>query len=96
MLERAPNTDQWLVGITEKDMLQKAKMAVTLMTNNNDGVSLPPRGATFVGATVQRSGAWVLHTNTTEAATWIKTEMNSFLAAMGGTSSFKDRFLNVR
>ncbi|KAJ7334319.1 hypothetical protein DFH08DRAFT_644719, partial [Mycena albidolilacea] len=46
-------------------------------------------------ATLQRSGAWVLHTNTTAAAAWIKTEMHSFLAAMGGTSSFKDRFLNV-
>jgi hypothetical protein len=93
LLERAPDTDQWLVGISEKDMLQKARMAVVLMAN--DGASPPPEGSTFVGATLQRSGAWLLHMNTTAAATWLKAEMNLFLAAMGGTSSFKNRFFNV-
>ncbi|KAJ7347956.1 hypothetical protein DFH08DRAFT_699083 [Mycena albidolilacea] len=61
----------------------------------NDSASPPPEGSTFVGATLQRSGAWLLHLNTTAAATWLKAEMNLFLAAMGGTSSFKNRFFNV-
>jgi hypothetical protein len=93
LLERVPNTEQWLVGVTEKDMLQKARMAALLMVDN--GASPAPVGATFVGATQQHSGAWLLHMNTTAAASWLKAEMQRFLAAMGGTSSFKDRLLNV-
>ncbi|KAJ7342650.1 hypothetical protein DFH08DRAFT_811721 [Mycena albidolilacea] len=85
LLERAPDTDQWLVGISEKDMLQKARMAVELMAN--DGASPPPEGSTF--------RRMALNLNTTAAATWLKAEMNLFLAAMGGTSLFKNRFFNV-
>jgi hypothetical protein len=82
-----------MVGITEKDMLEKARMATVIMANN--GASPAPTGSTFVGATSQRSGAWLLHMNTTTAATWLKAEMKFFLAAMGGTSSFKNRLFNV-
>ncbi|KAJ7171590.1 hypothetical protein C8R43DRAFT_845499, partial [Mycena crocata] len=49
----------------------------------------------FVGASKQRSGPVVLHLNSVEAATWLKTKMPQFLAAMGGTSIYKQRLLNV-
>jgi hypothetical protein len=93
LLERAPLTEQWMTGMTDKDMLQKARMATVVMEKS--GASTPPNGATFVGATQQRSGAWLLHMNTAAAAVWLKAEMPLFLSAMGGTSSFKDRLMNV-
>ncbi|KAJ7042935.1 hypothetical protein C8F04DRAFT_945129, partial [Mycena alexandri] len=49
----------------------------------------------FLGAITQRSGAMVLHMNTTEAADWLKANMEAFLASLGGTSVFKDRLYNV-
>ncbi|KAJ7501278.1 hypothetical protein B0H11DRAFT_1713661, partial [Mycena galericulata] len=59
-----------------------------------NGVSAPV-GASFVGATVQRSGAVLLHLNTEEATDWIKDNITLFLAALGGTSVYKERLLNV-
>ncbi|KAJ7711654.1 hypothetical protein DFH07DRAFT_763435, partial [Mycena maculata] len=44
---------------------------------------------------MQRSGAVLLHMDSAASATWIKANMPAFLAAMGGTSAFKDRFANV-
>ncbi|KAJ7762505.1 hypothetical protein B0H16DRAFT_1311730, partial [Mycena metata] len=49
----------------------------------------------FVGATLQRSGSVLLHTSSTEAATWLKANIESFLSCMGGTSIYKERLLNV-
>ncbi|KAJ6561060.1 hypothetical protein DFH09DRAFT_921379 [Mycena vulgaris] len=57
--------------------------------------SLPPSGARFVGATIQRSGAVLLHLNSEAAAEWLKQDMPSFLSAMGGTSIYKEHLLNV-
>ncbi|KAJ7021658.1 hypothetical protein C8F04DRAFT_972372, partial [Mycena alexandri] len=54
-----------------------------------------PADATFVGATLQRSGSVLLHMNSTDAATWLKANMPSFLLEMGGTSVYKERLLNV-
>ncbi|KAJ7118526.1 hypothetical protein C8R43DRAFT_901320, partial [Mycena crocata] len=57
--------------------------------------TVPPEEFKFVGAAKQRSGPVVLHLNSMEAATWLKENMAPFLAAMGGTSSYKQRLLNV-
>ncbi|KAJ7123910.1 hypothetical protein C8R46DRAFT_928082, partial [Mycena filopes] len=59
-----------------------------------DGAAIPT-GTKFLGAVVQRSGAVMLHMDSTDTADWLKNNMDTFLAAMGGTSVFKDRFYNV-
>ncbi|KAJ6521979.1 hypothetical protein DFH09DRAFT_847493, partial [Mycena vulgaris] len=40
-------------------------------------------------------GAMLLHMNTTDAANWLKRNMEAFLSALGGTSVYKERLLNV-
>ncbi|KAJ7158434.1 hypothetical protein C8R46DRAFT_872348, partial [Mycena filopes] len=44
---------------------------------------------------LQRGGALLLHMDTASSAQWIKTNMDRFLAAMGGTSVYKERLYNV-
>ncbi|KAJ6589309.1 hypothetical protein B0H19DRAFT_923461, partial [Mycena capillaripes] len=48
-----------------------------------------------MGAAFQRDGAVLLHMNSAKGASWVKANMDAFLAAMGGTSFYKERLLNV-
>ncbi|KAJ7433457.1 hypothetical protein B0H11DRAFT_1758944 [Mycena galericulata] len=93
LIERAPNMQDWMAGLSPKDIVEKARMVVVLMSQEARGPA--PAGTTFVGATPQRSGAVLLHLNTKQAADWIKDNMSGFLAALGGTSVYKERLLNV-
>ncbi|KAK6971538.1 hypothetical protein R3P38DRAFT_3242282 [Favolaschia claudopus] len=93
LIERNPGTAVWMAELTEKELVEKARIATTMMPAL--GASDPPHDARFIGATRNRSGGWILHLNTTAAATWLKKEIEDFLAAMGGTSVYKERFLSV-
>ncbi|KAJ7736428.1 hypothetical protein B0H16DRAFT_1730770 [Mycena metata] len=70
LVEREPGMEKWAEGLTEKDLVEKARMAVVLMCRT--GELTPPGDARFVGATLQRSGSLLLHMNSPEAANWIK------------------------
>jgi hypothetical protein len=93
LIEGAAQTEQWLVGLSDKEIVEKARMAAVLMAQT--GVPSPPPGATFVGAERQRSGSVLLHMNTSAAATWLKTNIDAFLEAMGGTTAYKERLANI-
>ncbi|KAJ7760949.1 hypothetical protein B0H16DRAFT_1312518, partial [Mycena metata] len=60
------------------------------------GELAPPAGARFVGATLQRSGSLLLHLDSSASAKWIKDNIEAFLAGLGGTSVYKQRFYNVK
>ncbi|KAJ6569116.1 hypothetical protein B0H19DRAFT_938412, partial [Mycena capillaripes] len=63
------------------------------MTQN--GLPAPPADANIVGAERRRENAVLLHMNTSAAASWLKSNMEAFLAAMGGTSVYKESLTNV-
>jgi hypothetical protein len=94
LIDKAPGVEAWSAGLTEKDLREKARMATVLMAQDGEGEA-PPPDAQFFGAGVQRNGAVMLHMNTTAAANWLKANMDRFLAAMGGTSIYKERLYNV-
>ncbi|KAF7335980.1 hypothetical protein MSAN_02311700 [Mycena sanguinolenta] len=72
-----------LKNLTEREIVEKARMALELMSRDENAPSAPA-GTKFVGATKQRSGAAVLHMNSDAAAHWLKANMPAFLARMGG------------
>ncbi|KAJ6533082.1 hypothetical protein B0H19DRAFT_1081293 [Mycena capillaripes] len=64
LIERAPQTEGWLNGLSEKEIVEKARMGLSIMM---PGAATPhPEGATFVGAVLQRDGAVLLHMNSAE------------------------------
>lgn len=78
-----------LGDLTEKQWVEKANMALTLMVGQDEN---KPEVVTFVGVSKEREGRGVIfELNTGEAAGWLKDKrvMSGFLAKMGSTVDFK-------
>ncbi|KAJ7034149.1 hypothetical protein C8F04DRAFT_1234412 [Mycena alexandri] len=80
LIEKAPGTEEWMTGLSPKDVVEKARMALELMRRGGAQI---PTDTKFLGAVTQRRGAMVLHMSTTEAADWLKANMGAFLASLG-------------
>jgi len=82
-----------LAKLTEKELVAKANMALSLMSSQDFGA---PEGITFLGAEVLRSRAIAYHLNTTEAATWIQQPdiRKRFVDHFGSTSAAHSTLLH--
>ncbi|KAJ7707388.1 hypothetical protein B0H17DRAFT_1191894 [Mycena rosella] len=93
LLENAPGMTGGFAELTEKLIVEKANMALQLMASAVEDIV--PTAARFLGAVIQRSSAVLLHLDSAASAEWVRANKAAFLASFGGTTAFKDRFLNV-
>jgi hypothetical protein len=82
-----------MYSMDEKALVDRARHTTMLMSNG--ALSTAPPGAKFVSATILRSGAVLLHLNSTAVASWVKANIAEFIESLGGASVYKERLYNI-